>query len=196
MATMETLPIVGEITLKVRLMRYDKIGKGGNRDGEYHCGFAHFRYQDCISTVYDDTTKPYPEDDAHKQGTIGATMGGHHFMSREKPNQKAYSDRKPGSEWIDVIIDNRDIWYAIERLLNTPEAQAALMEAARRYPEERKRQREEAARKEEKRKQAALKKEQEKLDAEEQELKIDNLIREELARLEEAERGAARIEEE
>ena len=166
MGGVQNLPVVGEVTLKVRLMVYDKKVKGKEKL-HYSCGFAHFRYQDCLSTVYDDGKNSHDyDDDKYKQGTIGATMGGHHFMSRFIPNHEAYSKGKDTAEWIDVIIDNRDIWYAIDKMLQDPEAKKALLAAAEQYPIDEKNRRVERERKAAEKEAARLKKEEEELDAE------------------------------
>jgi len=44
------IPLLGTIEVPVHLMIYEKKEKG-KRDKSYMCGFAHFRYQDCLSTV-------------------------------------------------------------------------------------------------------------------------------------------------
>jgi len=161
MGNIQKLPMIGKITLPVHLMVYQE-GNDGERK-HYSCGFAHFRYQDCLSTVYDDNTNM--DDSDHEIGSIGATMGGHHFMSRFKPNYKAFKDGK--GEWIDVIIDNRDIWYAIDKAMNTPEARAAIENAVANHEKWQNERIEAANKKQEERKVAARRKEMEKLDDEE-----------------------------
>jgi len=139
-------PKVGEITLPVHLMSYEK-DKNSYSDGEsYHSDFAFFKFADHISDVSDD--------DGKELGSVGGTTGGHVFMTRYKPHHDAKK-----CEWTHVIVDVRDIWKMIEAMLNTKEAKATIAKATKDYPELQKKQNKEF--------EAEQAKKQKKLEAEE-----------------------------
>ena len=123
----EGLPIIGTITLPVQLMVREVRPRGEEfpHKGEYHCEFAFWKIADSLADVTSDDNK-------RELGTIGATMGGHHFASIHMPDREAA--QKKGT-WTEVLIDNRVIWEAINELLATPEAKAAIQKAADWYAE-------------------------------------------------------------
>ena len=99
------LPKLGEITLPVHLMIYDDKK---NKNKKFHSNFCFWKAADGSSVV--------TNNDGKEIGTIGGTMGGHVEVNRYYPEHENYE------QWINVIIDVRDIWNQIEQLLDTPGA--------------------------------------------------------------------------
>jgi hypothetical protein len=155
------LPIVGEITLPVRLM--DKFDDKGQ--AEYHPGFALWKIADCLCDV--------GEED-NPLGTVGGTVGGHLQVVRNHEN----GERNNSANTIS-LIDVRDIWYAFEEFMNSEEVQKKIAEQVADFPrqqaekqkasKEKEKQREkEIAKKLEEKEEAELLAELEELEAEEE----------------------------
>lgn len=128
MGKMEDIPVLGDIKVPVRLMRY---ANKEHPERNYFCNFAHWWAADGTSDVSDN--------EGNKIGHIGGTMGGHCQMTRYFPNEKE------NDETIHVIIDVRDIWNQIEELLESKDVQVQLEgmeEVQRKYQEMEKKLRE------------------------------------------------------
>ena len=107
------LPKLGEITLPVHLMVYeDKKNKK-----------KHFMSNFCFWKAADGSSDITRGDKVI--GSIGGTMGGHVEMNRYYPckdSSKEYAGKSSYDQWINVIIDVRDMWEQIEKMLDTPGA--------------------------------------------------------------------------
>lgn len=109
------LPKLGDITVPVHLMHYDEKK---NSKKHFSSGFAFWKAADGTSDVSDD--------EGNQVGSIGGTMGGHVEMSRYFPhNGKSYEMGKY-EQWTSVIIDVRDIWEEIEKLIKTENVKVQL----------------------------------------------------------------------
>ena len=102
------LPKLGEITLPVHLMIYDDKK---NKKKHFMSNFCFWKAADGSS----DITRG-----DKVIGSIGGTMGGHVEMNRYYPEHKNYE------QWINVIIDVRDMWEQIEKMLDTPGAKVII----------------------------------------------------------------------
>jgi hypothetical protein len=109
------LPKLGEITLPVHLMVYEDK-KNPNKD--FMSNFCFWKAADGASDVTDN--------EGREIGSIGGTMGGHVEMNRYYPYKQERSAGSSYDQWINVIIDVRDMWEQIEKMLDTPGAKVII----------------------------------------------------------------------
>ena len=112
---LEKLPKLGEIKVPVHLISYDDKTDPEKR---FQSGFAFFRVADGISEVSDDDGKDI--------GSIGGTMGGHVEMTRYYPHDGKDYESNMADQSVRVIIDVRDLWDQIEKLLETDNVKVQL----------------------------------------------------------------------
>jgi hypothetical protein len=115
------IPVLGNISVPVKLMSYDEKE---HPERHFMCNFAHWKLQDSVCDVTDN--------DGNEQGHIGGTFGGHTEMVKYYPN----SEEQKKS--VRVMVDVRDMWYAIEKLIESDEVLVqfeGLEEVSKKYQE-------------------------------------------------------------